>query len=99
MLNPFKEKTIKLEDGFMDWNTMYPKSYSKADVDPYTKTRIILMNGIETEAAIFLHQFHRHCQDNNIRRELAAVRRIEQMQQKHINWLKPIDETPLETTK
>lgn len=56
------------------------------------------MNGIEVEASMFFHQFHRHCIDNNVRRDLAMMRRIEQMQQKHINWLKPIDETPLETT-
>lgn len=98
MINPFNEKPIKLEDQFIDFKTIYPKSYSKKDVDPYTKTRIILMNGIETEAAIFSHQFHRHCIDNNLRRDLATIRRIEQMQQKHINWLKPIDETQLETT-
>jgi UDP-3-O-acyl-N-acetylglucosamine deacetylase len=82
----------------MDWKTMYPKPYSKQDVDPYTKVRIILMNGIEVEAAIFSHQFHRNCPDNNLRRELAMTRRIEQQQQKHINWLKPIDETQIETT-
>ena len=56
------------------------------------------MNGIEVEAAIFSHQFHRHCTDNELRRELAFSRRIEQQQQKRINWLSPIGETPLETT-
>jgi hypothetical protein len=56
------------------------------------------MNGIEVEAIIFKHQFSRNCNNNDIRRELALTRRIEQQQQKHINWLKPIDETPLETT-
>lgn len=56
------------------------------------------MNEIEAEASMFSHQFHRHCTDNNVRCDLAMMRRIEQMQQKQINWLKPIDETPLETT-
>jgi len=56
------------------------------------------MNGIEVEAATFSHQFHRNCNDNDLRRELALSRRIEQQQQKHINWLKPYDETTLETT-
>ena len=82
----------------MDWCTVYPKPYCKNTVDPYTKVRIILMNGIEVEAIIFKHQFSRNCNNNDIRRELALTRRIEQQQQKHINWLKPIDETPLETT-
>lgn len=47
---------------------------------------------------MFKHQFHRHCPNNDLRRELALSRHIEQQQQKHINWLKPIDETQLETT-
>ncbi|MGI6214053.1 MAG: hypothetical protein ACOYIQ_05860, partial [Christensenellales bacterium] len=72
--------------------------YDKQTVDPYTKLRIILMNGIEVESVIFKHQFHRNCQNNDVRRELALSRRIEQQQQKRINWLKPIDETVLETT-
>ena len=82
----------------MDWKTIYPKPYDKNMVDPHTKVRVILMNGIEVEAAIFSHQFHRHCTDNELRRELAFSRRIEQQQQKRINWLSPIGETPLETT-
>lgn len=56
------------------------------------------MNRIEVESIFFKHQYHRNCQNNDLRRELAPSRRIEQQQQKHINWLKPIDETPLETT-
>jgi len=97
-MNPFELKPIKVEDGIMDWKTVYPKPYDKMTVDPYTKVRIILMNGIEVEAAIFKHQFHRNCANNDIRRALALTRRVEQQQQKHINWLKPIDETALETT-
>lgn len=97
-MNPFEQKAGKIEEGIMDWKTVYPKPYSKQTVDPYTKVRIILMNGIEVESALFKHQFHRHCQNNDLRKELALSRRIEQQQQKHINWLKPIDETPLETT-
>lgn len=97
-MNPFEQTPIKMVDGIMDWSTLYPTPYNKMTVDPYTKIRIILMNGIEVEAALFKHQFHRNCQDNDLRRELALSRRVEQQQQKHINWLKPIDETPLETT-
>ncbi|HQA05825.1 MAG TPA: hypothetical protein PLD98_05950 [Clostridiales bacterium] len=97
-MNPFEQKPMNLTDGIMDWCTVYPKPYCKNTVDPYTKVRIILMNGIEVEAIIFKHQFSRNCNNNDIRRELALTRRIEQQQQKHINWLKPIDETPLETT-
>lgn len=97
-MNPFEQKPMPLVDGIMDWCTVYPKPYCKQTVDPYTKLRIILMNGIEVEAVIFKHQFNRNCPNNDLRRELALTRRIEQQQQKHINWLKPIDETQLETT-
>jgi len=98
MFSPFAEKPLPLNDTFMDWDKIYPKPYSKYEVDPYTKVRIILMNGIEVESILFLHQFHRHCNNNDIRRELAWLRRTEQMQQKHINWLKPVDERVIETT-
>ena len=36
--------------------------------------------------------------DNDLRREIALTRRVEQQQQKKISNLKPIDETVLETT-
>ncbi|MFR3092456.1 MAG: hypothetical protein ACLTMP_12630 [Eggerthella lenta] len=56
------------------------------------------MNGIEVEAVMFGHNFNRNCEDNDLRRDLALMRRIEAGQQKHVNWLSPSDETPLETT-
>lgn len=98
MFNPFEEKPITLSDTMMDWKTVYPKSYDKTTADPYTKVRTILMNGIEVESIIFAHQFHRNCQNNDLRRELAVLRRGEQQQQKRIDWLSPLDETPLEKT-
>lgn len=96
-MNPFEHKPMIIEDGINDWTTIYPKPYDKQTVDPYTKTRVILMNGIEVEAILFKHEFHRMCQDSDLRREVALTRRIEQQQQKHINWLKPIDEKVIET--
>ncbi|NLZ38321.1 MAG: hypothetical protein GX893_01760 [Firmicutes bacterium] len=98
MFNPFDEKPMLLGEAIMDWKTIYPKAYDKHEADPYTKVRIILMNGIKVESALFSHQFHRHCTDNELRRDLAFGRRIDQLQQKRINWLSPIGETPLETT-
>lgn len=96
--NPFEEKAIPVEKTFMDWKTMYPKPYNKNTVDPYTKTRIVLMNGTEFEAQWFSRNFSRHCPDNCLRRELAMMRRTEQQQQKRISNLKPKDETILEHT-
>ncbi|MBQ5782000.1 MAG: hypothetical protein IIV99_01265 [Oscillospiraceae bacterium] len=77
---------------------LYPKSYSKHETDPYTKTRIILMNGTEFEANWFSHQFARHITDNDLRREIALSRMVEKQQQQRIAMLKPCDETQLEHT-
>ncbi len=97
-MNPFEHQSKEVEHYFMDWQKMYPKPYNKNKVSPYTKTRIILMNGTEYESNWFLHQFARNCNDNNIRRAIALVRNQEQQQQKRISCLKPIDENILETT-
>lgn len=97
-MNPFLEKNVPLEKSFMNWKEIYPKPYCKYETDPYTKVRIILMNGTEFEANWFSHQFHRHCNNNDLRREIAFARRIEQQQQKRIACLKPANESILETT-
>lgn len=96
--NPFEEKPIPFDKVYMDWDTMYPMPYDKMTTDAYTKTRIILMNGTEFEAQWFSRNFSRHCTDNELRRELACLRRSEQQQQKRIACLKPKDETILEHT-
>ena len=97
-INPFKIETNPIESYFMNWNKMYPKPYDKDKASPWTKVRVILMNGTEFESCWFLHQFARHCNDNDLRRDLALVRRQEQQQQKRISCLKPIDESILEET-
>ena len=97
-MNPFEVNTKELEEYFFDWKKMYPKSYNKKKVLPYTKVRIILMNGTEFESNWFLHQFARNCNDNDLKREIAIVRNQEQQQQKRISCLKPINENMLEET-
>jgi hypothetical protein len=72
--------------------------HRKEDVHPYRRCRGILANGIEVEAAMFSHQMARNTLDSEVKRQLAMVRRIEQQQQKTINWLIPDDETTLEVT-
>ncbi len=96
--NPFEEKPVSIDCLFMDWETICPKPYNKETTDPYTKTRIVLMNGTEFEAQGFSRNFSRHCPDNDLRRELAVIRRSEQQQQKRISCLKPRNETILEHT-
>ena len=96
--NPFEEKPKSLESCLMDFKTMAGKSYNKLEASPYTRVRCILMNGTEYESVWFGHNFHRHVDDNDLKRTLALIRRNEQQQQKLISSLKPIDENLLETT-
>lgn len=97
-MNPFNERAVPLEKLLQNWSEMYPTSYNKKTVDPYTKTRIILMNGTEFEANWFSHQFARHTDNNDLRRELALTREIEKQQQLKVSLLKPINESVLEHT-
>ena len=97
-MNPLEVKTNELESYFMSWEKMCARPYDKDKTDPYTKTRVILMNGTEFESNWFLHQFARNCNDNELKREIALVRNQEQQQQKRISALKPINENMLETT-
>lgn len=96
--NPFDQKTRQISDTFMNWKQIDAKPYDKAVDDPFTKLRVILMNGAEYEAVGFSHRFNRTCNDNDVRRALAMIRRSEQQQQKLVSGLKPLDETILETT-
>lgn len=97
-MNPFNEKPRAIEKSLQNWQQLYPKPYNKREVDPYTKCRIILMNGTEFEANWFSHQLSRHTCDNDLRREIALTREIEKQQQLKISLLKPKDETILEHT-
>lgn len=97
-MNPFLEKPKMNAERFQNWKQLYPKPYDKRSVDPYTKTRIILMNGTEFEANWFSHQFARHVTNNDLRRDLALTRNNEKQQQLKISLLKPENESILEHT-
>jgi hypothetical protein len=97
-VNPFKEKGVPLEQQVRTWKQVVQPPYIKQNVDAFTRCRIILMNGIENEAAVFLHGFARVTPDDELKRQLAWVRRIEHQQQNTINWLNPADQSVLETT-
>ncbi|HEY3833312.1 MAG TPA: hypothetical protein VGO03_13530 [Acidimicrobiia bacterium] len=96
--NPLEERGIDVEDQFRNWSELNVDPYDKVHVDPYTRARVILMNGIEVESIIFSHQVSRHTDNLEIRRALALSRRVDQQQQKVVNGLNPGDQTPLETT-
>jgi hypothetical protein len=78
------------------WRDLVRRPLSKLDDDAFSRVRVILMNGIETEATLFSH----NCARLNaaLRRRLAEVRRIERLQQTLVNWMLPPDLSPIETT-
>lgn len=97
-MNPLEYDTKDINDYFLSLNSLYPKAYNKDTTSPYTKTRVILMNGTEYESVWFLHQFARHTNNDEIKNMIAVVRSQEQQQQKVIACLKPLNESILETT-
>jgi rubrerythrin len=97
-MNPFEERGIPLERQIRTWKQVALPPYRKQDVDAFTRCRIILMNGIENEAAVFSHAFARVSDDPVLKGQLAALRRVEHQQQNTINWLNPADQSVLETT-
>jgi rubrerythrin len=95
-LDLYKTKGISLEKQRFTWRELVQAPYSKLDDDAFTRVRVILMNGIESEALRFSHAAAR--MNAGLQAALAQVRRVEQHQQTMVNWLNPADQSPLETT-
>ena len=96
--NALKEKGLPLEKQLRNWHQIAGKPYNKTEVDCYTRTRQILMNGIEVEAWNFHHTLGRLCPDPDDSKLIAQITRIEDEQQTTINWMAPADQSVLETT-
>lgn len=96
--NPLAEKGIPLDRQIRNWRELDVTPVDPDDTDPYTKCRIITINGIEVEAVLFSHHFNRICPDREVKEQLARTRYIEQQQQKVVNWLLPGTASVLETT-
>jgi rubrerythrin len=95
-LDLLKDKGMPLEQQRFTWKELVQPPYSKLDDDAFTRVRVILMNGIESEALRFGHACAR--MNGDLQLALARVRRVEQHQQTLVNWLNPADQSPLETT-
>ncbi|MHB9109653.1 MAG: hypothetical protein ACYDCO_21595 [Armatimonadota bacterium] len=96
--NPFDMSSVPLDDQFMSWDDMIQPPFDKNRVDAYTRTRVILMNGIENNAVLTSHAIARMTENEEVKRELAAIRRVDSQQQQTVNWLNPADATVVETT-
>ncbi len=95
-LDVLKEKGTPLGEQGFNWRELAQQPISKLDDDAFTRVRIILMNGLESEMNRFLHGCARMNAD--LQQPLALVRRVDQHQQTLINWLLGADHSPLETT-
>lgn len=95
-LDLFKEKGVPLDRQVFTWKDLVQRPYSKLDDDAFTRVRVILMNGIESDALRFKHIVAR--MNRQLREPLALIRRVEQHQQTLVNWLNPADQSPIETT-
>ncbi len=95
-LDLLKEKGTPLDRQSFNWQELAPPPYSKLNDDAFTRVRVILMNGIESDALRFGHAAAKVNPDLQL--ALARVRRVEQHQQTAVNWLNPADQNPLETT-
>ena len=95
-INLLKDRGTPLDRQHFTWQDLVQKPISKMNVDAFTRVRIILMNGIESESVRFSHACAR--MNKELQGYLARVRRKEQHQQTVVNWLLPADQSPLETT-
>ncbi|NLA38425.1 MAG: hypothetical protein GX882_03375 [Methanomicrobiales archaeon] len=95
---PFEMEEIPLEEQPVNWKDMVPDPYDKKAVDPYTRTRVILMNGIENNADLMSHAIARMHPDPEVKRAMALMRRIDSQQQVAVNMLNPADQSVIETT-
>ena len=57
--NPLKEKGISLDKQIKTWEDIVKRPYKRDAADCYTRTRQILMNGIEIESWNFKHHYLR----------------------------------------
>jgi rubrerythrin len=96
--NPFQERAVPIEDQFMNWNTLVKTPYDKRKVDAYTRTRVILMNGIENNSVLTSYAIARMTKSDEVKRQLALIRRADSQHQMAVNWLNPANQSVLETT-
>lgn len=96
--NALKEKGISIDKQLRSWHDIAHRHFNKYEVDCYSRTRQILMNGIEVEAWNFKHNIARISDDEELCVFLAQTKRLEDAQQTTVNWFAPADQSVLETT-
>ena len=97
-MNFLKEKPIALDKQVKYWQDIVKRPYNRTQVCNYTRTRQILMNGIEVEAWNFKHALNRKNDNLELKNTISQIQRIEDMQQTTMNWLTPPNQSVLDTT-
>ncbi len=98
VFKPFEQTSRPIEEQFTNWNTLIRAPYDKNKVDAYTRTRVILMNGIENNSVLTSHAIARMSNNDEIKRKFAAIRRADSQHQLTVDWLNPGNQSILETT-
>jgi len=96
--DPLQQRGIPIDQQLRNWSELNIQPYDNETVDPYTRCRVILMNGVEFESIMFSHQFARNTDVPEIRETLAVGRRTDQQQQTAVSGLVPGEESTLELT-
>ena len=84
-INLLKDKGAALDRQRFTWKDMVGKPISKLDDDAFTRVRVVLMNGIESDSIRTKQTALR--MNLPLREKLAQLMRAEQHQQTCINWL------------
>ncbi len=95
-LNLLNTRGCAIDKQRFTWKDLVQKPISKLDDDAFTRLRVILMNGVETDAIRLKQMILRMHREARV--PVAQLMRIEQHQATMINWLLGADHSPLETT-
>ncbi len=93
-----KDRGTPLDRQKFTWRELVQPPYRKLNDDAFTRVRVILMNGLESELNRFSHAACRMTSNQTLKLMMGRTRRVEQHQQTMVNWLNPADQNPLETT-
>lgn len=96
-LSLFDSRGRPLDEQGFTWKQLVRKPISKLDDDAFTRVRVILMNGIETDA-LRLKQVLLRMLGPDFRPIIAKLMRVEHHQATAVNWMLSADHSPLETT-
>ena len=94
---PLQQHAIPIDEQFKSLEEYISAPYNKRTIDPYTRSRILLLISIENYSMFAKYQMARYIDDDALKKHLSMIRRIESMQLQRLISLIPADESPIET--